>query len=208
MPLTSVNKGQVNGHLPNSWWLITVWNINASFAISGGDGKTCIFLLWLILSEMITWRRKIAISSISDVRTATCTTKGSRCVCTWSKWTMAVVSTAGALVNIYKKGTTQVSVIITCITVFCCCFFFFWQGGNKLNGINYLMLDERKKWSQVWIDIVVLIRQKKIALTYILRPCASCQPGPSCSQKIHNPIQWITQLIPNTYLLNSDLSVG
>ena len=145
MPLTSVNKGQVNGHLPNSWWLITVWNINASFAISGGDGKTCIFLLWLILSEMITWRRKIAISSISDVRTATCTTKGSRCVCTWSKWTMAVVSTAGALVNIYKKGTTQVSVITTCITVFFFCFFFFWQGGNKLNRINNLMLDERKK---------------------------------------------------------------
>ena len=70
------------------------------------------------------------------------------------------------------------------------------------------MLDERKKWSQVWIDIVVLIRQKKIALTYILRPCASCRPGPSCSQKIDNPIQWIAQLIPKTYLLNSDLSVG
>ena len=31
---------------------------------------------------------------------------------------MAVVSTAGALVNIYTKGTIQVSVIITCVTVF------------------------------------------------------------------------------------------
>ena len=70
--LSSVNKGLVNGHLPNSWWLITVWNITR-FAIS------C-------------------------VRTVTRATKGSLCVCTWSKWAVAVVSTAGALVNVYKKG--------------------------------------------------------------------------------------------------------
>ena len=31
---------------------------------------------------------------------------------------MAVVSTAGALVNIYTEGTIQVSVVITCVTVF------------------------------------------------------------------------------------------
>ena len=31
---------------------------------------------------------------------------------------MAVVSTAAALVNIYAKGTIQVSVVITCVTVF------------------------------------------------------------------------------------------
>ena len=66
---------------------------------------------------IITWWY-IATSAISEVRTVTCTAKGSRCVCTWSKWTVAVVGTAGALVNIYKKGIIKVSVIITCITVF------------------------------------------------------------------------------------------
>ena len=40
------------------------------------------------------------------------------CVGTRSKGTVAVVSTAAALVNVYKKGTVQVSVIITFVTVF------------------------------------------------------------------------------------------
>ena len=55
---------------------------------------------------------------------------------------------------------------------------------------------------------------KKIAFTHVLRRCASSRTGPCCSKDGSDPfprqisIQWIAQLIPNTYLLNSDLSLG
>ena len=60
---------------------------------------------------------------------------------------------------------SHVGVIITCITVF-----FFLQRGNKLNRINYFMLDERKKLSQVWIDIVVLTGHNDLAHLAYLAP--------------------------------------
>ena len=50
------------------------------------------------------------------------------------------------------------------------CFFFFVQRGNKLNRINYFMLDERKKLSQVWIDIVVLTGHNDLAHLAYLAP--------------------------------------
>ena len=48
--------------------------------------------------------------------------------------------------------------------------FFFLQRGNKLNRINYFMLNERKKLSQVWIDIVVLTGHNDLAHLAYLAP--------------------------------------
>ena len=53
---------------------------------------------------------------------------------------MAVVGTAGALVNVYKKEQYKyVSLVVTSITVFLAKL-----RGNKLNMINYFMLDKGK----------------------------------------------------------------
>ena len=54
------------------------------------------------ISWLITVWKSVASFAISDEGNVTWTTEGSCCVCTRSTWSVAVVSTAGTLVNIYK----------------------------------------------------------------------------------------------------------